>query len=144
MIAARCTSCGPGSRIGADPQEPAEPMDRIYLRDLEIDAVVGVYDWEQRIQRRLRFDIELAADTRIAAYSGEIGDTVDYEAVANAVRAIVTREPHALLESLAEEIAEALMAQFGTPWLRIKLGKPGAVPGVREVGIEIERGSLSS
>ncbi|MGM0672396.1 dihydroneopterin aldolase [Thioalkalivibrio sp.] len=119
-------------------------MDRIYLRDLEIDAVVGVYDWEQRIQRRLRFDIELAADTRIAAHSGEIGDTVDYEAVANAVRAIVTREPHTLLESLAEEIAEALMAQFGTPWVRIKLGKPGAVPGVREVGIETERGSLSS
>jgi len=115
-------------------------MDRIYLRDLEIDAVVGVYDWEQRIRRRLRFDIELATDTRVAAHSGEIGDTVDYEAVANAVRAIVTREPHILLESLAEEIAEALMSGFGIPWLRIELGKPGAVAGVREVGIVIERG----
>ncbi|WP_018141451.1 dihydroneopterin aldolase [Thioalkalivibrio sp. ALJ7] len=119
-------------------------MDRIYLCDLQINAVVGVYDWEQRLQRPLRFDIELAADTRIAAHSGEIGDTVDYEAVANVVRAIVTREPHALLESLAEEIAEALMTQFASPWVRIVLGKPGAVPGVREVGIEIERGSLSS
>lgn len=119
-------------------------MDRIYLRDLEIPAVVGVYDWEQRIQRPLRFDIELAADTRVAAHSGEIEDTVDYEAVANAVRAIVTREPHILLESLAEEVAETLMAQFGSPWLRITLGKPGAVAGVREVGITIERGSVDA
>jgi dihydroneopterin aldolase len=119
-------------------------MDRIYLRDLEIEAVVGVYDWEQRLRRRLRFDIELAADTRVAAHSGEIGDTVDYEAVVNTVRAIVTREAHTLLESLAEEIAEALMTHFSTPWVRIGVGKPGAVAGVREVGIEIERGSLSS
>ncbi|WP_018138247.1 MULTISPECIES: dihydroneopterin aldolase [unclassified Thioalkalivibrio] len=117
-------------------------MDRIYLKDLRIDAVVGVYDWEQRIQRPLRFDIQLATDTRIAAHSGEITDTVDYEAVANAVRAIVTREPHALLESLAEEIAEALMAEFRTPWVRIELGKPGAVAGVAEVGIVVERGTL--
>ncbi|WP_018873197.1 dihydroneopterin aldolase [Thioalkalivibrio sp. ALJ16] len=115
-------------------------MDRIYLKDLRIDAVVGVYDWEQRQQRPLRFDIELATDTRVAAHSGEITDTVDYEAVANTVRAIVTREPHTLLESLAEEIAETLMTAFRTPWVRIDLGKPGAVAGVAEVGIRIERG----
>ncbi|WP_019625984.1 dihydroneopterin aldolase [Thioalkalivibrio sp. ALJT] len=115
-------------------------MDRVYLKDLRVDAVVGVYDWEQRLQRPLRFDIELATDTRVAAYSGEIGDTVDYEAVANKVRAIVTREPHTLLESLAEEIAETLMAEFRTPWVCIELGKPGAVAGVAEVGIRIERG----
>lgn len=119
-------------------------MDRIYLRDLVIDAVVGVYDWEQCLQRPLRLDIELATDTRVAAHSGEIGDTVDYEAVANAVRAIATREPHTLLESLAEEVAETLMASFGTPWVRVVLGKPGAVSGVREVGIVIERGHTES
>lgn len=115
-------------------------MDQIYLRDLEVEAVIGVYAWEQRIRRRLRFDVELVADTRMAAASGDIADTVDYEAVANCIRAIATREPHVLLECLAEEIAQTLLEQFGGRSVRLTLGKPGAVPGVREVGIVIERG----
>jgi 7,8-dihydroneopterin aldolase/epimerase/oxygenase len=114
-------------------------MDQIYLRDLEVEAVIGVYAWEQRIRRRLRFDIELDTDTRLAAGSGEIADTVDYEAVANSVRAIATREPHVLLEQLAEEIAQTLLDRFGSRSVRLTVGKPGAVPGVREVGIVIER-----
>lgn len=115
-------------------------MDHIYLRDLEIDAVIGVYAWEQRIRRRLRFDIELGTDTRLASESGDIGDTVDYEAVADCIRSIVTREPHVLLERLAEEIAQTVLERFDSRSIRLTVGKPGAVPGVREVGIVIERG----
>jgi 7,8-dihydroneopterin aldolase/epimerase/oxygenase len=114
-------------------------MDQVYLRDLEVEAVIGVYAWEQRIRRRLRFDVELAVDTRLAANSGDIADTVDYEAVADCIRAIATREPHVLLERLAEEIAQALLDRFGSQSIRLTVGKPGAVPGVREVGIVIER-----
>lgn len=117
-------------------------MDQIYLRDLEVEAVIGVYAWEQRIRRRLRFDIELGADTRVAAKSGDIADTVDYEAVADCIRAIATREPHVLLESLAEEIARTLLDRFGSRSIRLTVGKPGAVSGVREVGIVIERGRV--
>ncbi|AHE99453.1 dihydroneopterin aldolase [Thioalkalivibrio paradoxus] len=115
-------------------------MDHIYLRDLEVEAVIGVYPWEQRVRRRLRFDIELGADTRVAARSGDIADTVDYEAVANCIRAIASREPHVLLEGLAEEIAETLLRRFGGHSVRLTVGKPGAVAGAREVGIVIERG----
>jgi 7,8-dihydroneopterin aldolase/epimerase/oxygenase len=115
-------------------------MDRIYLRDLEVDAIVGVYPWEQRVRRRLRFDIELGTDTRVAGRSGSIGDTIDYEAVAGCIREIATREPHHLLETLAEEIAQTLLARFAGHSIRLTVGKPGAVPGVREVGIVIERG----
>lgn len=115
-------------------------MDLIYLRDLEVEAVIGVYAWEQRVRRRLRFDIELGTDTRVAGRSGDIADTVDYEAVAQCIRGIATREPHVLLESLAEEIAQTLLDQFRGHSIRLTVGKPAAVPGVREVGIVIERG----
>ena len=115
-------------------------MDQIYLRDLEVEAVIGVYAWEQRIRRRLRFDVEMGADTRVAARSGDIADTVDYEAVAECIRSIASREPHVLLECLAEEIAQTLLDRFGSHSIRLTVGKPGAVPGVREVGIRIERG----
>ena len=114
-------------------------MDHIYLHDLEVEAVIGIHAWEQRIRRRLRFDIELDTDIRSASDSGDIGDTIDYAAVADCVRAIVTRGPHVLLESLAEEIAQTLLKRFGSHSIRLTVGKPGAVPGVREVGIVIER-----
>jgi 7,8-dihydroneopterin aldolase/epimerase/oxygenase len=120
--------------------EAERPMDQIYLRDLEVEAVIGVYAWEQRIRRPLRFDIELGTDTRVAARSGAIGDTVDYEAVAECIRGIASREPHVLLECLAEEIAETLLERFGSRSIRLRVGKPAAVAGAREVGIVIERG----
>ena len=118
-------------------------MDCIYLRDLKVEAVIGLYPWEQRIRRPLRIDIELAMDARIAAESGQIADTVDYEAVANRVRDIAARTPHVLLEALAEEIADTLLEQFAGHHIRLTVGKPGAVPGVGEVGIRIERGRSS-
>ncbi len=115
-------------------------MDHIYLRNLEVEAVIGVHAWEQRIRRRLRFDIEMETDTRSASDSGDIGDTIDYAAVADCIRAIVTREPHVLLETLAEEIAQTVLERFHARSIRLTVGKPGAVPGVREVGLVIERG----
>lgn len=115
-------------------------MDLIYLRDLQVEAVIGVYAWEQRIRRPLRFDIELGTDTRVAASSGDIGDTIDYEAMAECIRTIASREPHVLLECLAEEIAQTLLERFGGRSIRLTVGKPGAVPGAREVGIVIQRG----
>ncbi len=116
-------------------------MDQIYLRDLEVEAIIGVYAWEQRIRRRLRFDVELTTDTRTAAASGDIADTVNYGAVADDIREIAGRGTHVLLESLAEEIAQTLLERFHSPFIRLTVGKPHAVPGVREVGIVIERES---
>lgn len=114
-------------------------MDRIFIRDLLVDAVIGVYDWEQRIQRPLRFDLEIATHTQTAARSGRIEDTINYAAVAERIRSIVTREPHTLLETLAEEIATVLLAEFGGESIRLTIAKPAAIAGAREVGVCIER-----
>ena len=118
-----------------------ETMDIIYLKDLRIDTVIGIYEWERRIKQTLTFDIEMAADTGKAAQSDSIDDTVSYEAVANRVTGYVGASEFELLETLAEKVAGILQDEFNVRWCRLRLNKHGAVRGARDVGIVIERGS---
>jgi dihydroneopterin aldolase len=115
-------------------------LDIIYIRDLRVDAVIGIYEWERRIHQTLRFELELGADVARAAAKDAIEDTVNYKAVAKRVIALAQESRYRLVETLAERIAEVLMDEFGLGWLRLSLGKPLAVRGAQEVGVVIERG----
>jgi dihydroneopterin aldolase len=116
-------------------------MDIIYLHDLKIDAVIGVFDWERQIRQHLVFDIEMGFDISKAASSDHIDDTLDYMAVANRLRDFVGSSEFHLLEALAEESCKIILSEFPVVWVKLKLGKPGAVPGARDVGLVIERGT---
>ena len=116
-------------------------MDIVYIRDLEIETVIGIYDWERRIRQTIRIDLEMGTDIRRAAATDRIEDTLNYKAVAKRIIAFVEESRFELVETLAERIAELVMQEFGVPWLRLTLGKPGAVRRSREVGIVIERGA---
>ena len=122
-------------------QRIPETMDIIYLKDLRIDTVIGIYEWERCIKQTLTFDIEMAADTGKAAQSDSIDDTVSYEAVANRLTAYVGASEFELIETLAEKVAGILLDEFNVRWCRLRLNKHGAVRGARDVGIVIERGS---
>src|SRR5579885_1230236 len=111
-------------------------MDILYIHDLRIDTVIGVYDWERRIRQTVVFDIDLGVDVRKAAASDAIGDAVDYGEVAQRVIAFVGASHFTLVEKVAERIQN----EFKVPWRRLKLNKQGAVRGVRDVGVVIERG----
>ena len=115
-------------------------MDIIYLKDLHIDTVVGIFDWERRTRQTVILDIEMAADVRRAAASDRIEDTVNYKAVAKRLIAFVGESEFRLVETLAERIAAILIDEFKVPWCRLRLNKQGAVRGVRDVGVVIERG----
>ena len=115
-------------------------MDIIYLRDLRIDAVIGIYDWERRTRQTVIFDIEMGADISKAAATDAIEDTLNYKAVAKRIIAYVEASEFQLVETLAERVAEILLQEFRIPWLRLSLNKQGAVRGVRDVGVIIERG----
>ncbi len=115
-------------------------MDIIFINELRIDTVIGIYDWERRITQTISFDLELAADNRRAARSDDIVDTVNYKAVAKRVQAFVAGSQFQLVETLAERVAELIMTEFSIPWLRLKAHKPGALRGARDVGVLIERG----
>lgn len=116
-------------------------MDIIYLKDLRIDTIVGIYDWERRTRQTVIFDIEMGADISRAARTDAIEDTLNYKAVAKRIISFVEDSDCQLIETLAERVADILLREFKVPWLRLSLNKQGAVRGVRDVGVIIERGS---
>jgi 2-amino-4-hydroxy-6-hydroxymethyldihydropteridine diphosphokinase len=114
-------------------------MDKVFIEGLEIEALIGIYDWERRIRQPLVFDLEMAFDNRAPAASDAIGDTLDYKAVSKRLIGFVSESSYGLVETLAEQCASLVLREFGVEWLRLKLRKPGAVRGARAVGVEIER-----
>ena len=115
-------------------------MDIIFLRDLRIETVIGIYDWEREIKQAVVLDLEMATDIRKAAASDTIEDTLDYKSVAKRLIAFVEESSFQLVETLAERCAEIVLDEFDVPWLRLTLNKQGAVRGARDVGVIIERG----
>ena len=118
-------------------------MDIIYLHDLRIDTVIGVFDWERRIRQTVILDLEMAADIRRAAASDDLADTLNYKAVAKRLIDFVGHSDFELVETLAERVAELVLQEFDVPWLRLRVNKQGAVRGARDVGVIIERGERS-
>lgn len=116
-------------------------MDIIYLRDLRIETIIGIYDWERRMKQTIIIDLEMGTDIRKAADSDNIDDTLNYKAVAKRLLSYVGDSEFELVETLAEKIAEIIMTEFNVPWLRLSLNKKGAVRNVRDVGVIIERGN---
>jgi len=119
-------------------------MDTIFLRDLEINATIGIFEWEKRIKQKVRIDLEMATDIAKAAATDSIEDTLDYKAISKRIIQFVEDSSYELIETLIEKIAEIILNEFNVPWVRVTLSKPGAVRGSRDVGIVIERGERTS
>jgi dihydroneopterin aldolase len=114
-------------------------MDKVFIEGLEIDALIGIYDWERRIRQTLRFDLEMGFDNRKPAASDDIADTLNYKAVSKRLEQLVSESGYGLVETLAEHCARVVLEEFNVQWLRLKLSKPGAVRGATAVGVIIER-----
>ncbi len=115
-------------------------MDKVFIEGLEIEALIGIYDWERRIRQTLVFDLEMVFDNRVPAASDDIADTLDYKAVSKRLVEYVEASDFGLVETLAERCAAIVLDEFGVSHVRLKLSKPGAVRGARAVGVVIERG----
>ena len=115
-------------------------MDIIFLSGLEIETIIGVYDWERQRKQTIVLDIEMAFDIKKSAQTDNIADTLDYKAVTQRIVAFVENSEFFLVEKLIEEIATLLRAEFPIPWVKIVLNKRGAITRAKDVGIIIERG----
>ena len=116
-------------------------MDRVFIEGLEVDTVIGAYDWERGIKQCLRLDLSFAWDNRPAAAGDDLTLALDYASVSARIQAFAEQSQYQLVETFAERLAEVLMSEFQIPWLRLRLTKPGAVPAaIGGVGVEIERG----
>ena len=116
-------------------------MDIVFIDQLSVITTIGVYDWEQTIEQKLVFDIEMGWDNRKSAKSDDVNDCLSYADISETVIAHVEGQRFALVERVAEEVADLLLSKFNSPWVRIKLSKPGAVARAANVGVIIERGT---
>lgn len=118
-------------------------MDIVYIRELEIETIIGIYGWEREVRQVVSLDLDMASDIQTAVASDNIAQALDYKRVAKRLIEYVGQSEFQLVETMAEQIACIVMTEFAVPWLRLRLGKPGAVRGSREVGVIIERGQKS-
>jgi dihydroneopterin aldolase len=116
-------------------------MDIVFINDLRIETIIGIYDWERKVKQTISLDLEMGTDIRKSAATDAIEDTLNYKAVAKRLIAFVEDSEYLLVETLAEKIAEIVLSEFTVPWLKLTVHKPGAVRGSRDVGVIVERGS---
>ncbi|KWS04997.1 Dihydroneopterin aldolase [Lysobacter capsici AZ78] len=121
------------------PNPESHRLDHVFIEGLEIEAVIGIYDWERGIRQPLVFDLEMAFDNRVPAASDAIGDTLDYAAVCARITEFVAQSQFGLVETLAERVAAIVLDEFKVARVRLKLSKPGAIRNARGVGVSIER-----
>lgn len=115
-------------------------MDLIFLREIRLDARIGVYKREKTITQTVELDLEIALPDSRVFKSGKVADTIDYAVVIERIRAVLVEQHYGLVENLAEHVAQILIAEFHAPWVRVSIAKVGAQRSARRVGVVIERG----
>lgn len=114
-------------------------MNTIFIHDLRIETKVGVYDWERKLPQTVRIDLDIGLPSARPFETGELADAIDYAAVVARIRAFAGDHDHALLERFAEAVASLVLDEFGAQSVKLRVAKLSALPGVREIGVAIER-----
>ncbi len=114
-------------------------MDKVYIKGLSIQTTIGFFQWEKEIKQTLVIDLAMGWNTASAAINDELAKTLDYADISVAIEHFANDNPVDLIETLAERLASYLMTQYHIPWLKLSIGKPGAVHNAQTVGVEIER-----
>ena len=113
--------------------------DIFYIKDLRIKTKIGIFDWERKVKQEVSIDMEFPFDCKKAAKTDSIEDTTDYKAISKAVIKFVEESSFQLQETLAENIAELVKPEFGVKSIKLRVSKPGALRGAKDVGLIIYR-----
>ncbi len=119
-------------------------MDTIFLKELRVETVVGVFEWEQRVRQTVLIDLEMAVDAAAAAQKDELSGTLDYKAISKRVKDFAENNPCALIETLAQGIADILLGEFDVSRAKVTVSKPGAIRGAKTVGVSVTRRKQTS
>ena len=114
-------------------------MNYVFIHDLRVETKIGVYDWERHLPQTIRIDVDIGLPSARPFTSGELADAVDYAAVVARIKALAAANPHPLVEPFAESIAQTVLKEFGAPSVKVRVAKLAPLPGVRELGVLIER-----
>ena len=116
-----------------------QESDTIFLHELKVETIIGIWDWERKIRQIVSIDLEMGTDNRRTAKTDSIDDALNYKAVAKRVQQFVAESEFQLVETMAERIAELVLQEFEVPWIRVRVSKPGAIRGANNVGVLIHR-----
>ena len=119
-------------------------MDIIFLQEVKVETRLGVPEWECLLPQTIVLDIELAMPHSRSCQTDAIEDTIDYGQIVARIKATLAEHSFKLVEALAEHVCQLILTEFGTPWVKIRVGKPGILPGVKQLGVVIERGNRPS
>jgi len=114
-------------------------MDIVYIKELEVETVIGIFDWERKIKQTVSLDLEMQSDISVAAKTDHIDQALDYKSIAKRLISFIQASEFQLIETMAEGIADIVLKEFNVPWLKLRISKPGAVRGSKDVGVIIER-----
>lgn len=112
-------------------------MDKIIIQGLNVKSLIGVYDWEREAKQALVIDLELSTDLSRAAKSDDVGDTIDYAALANAIEKRADESQFELLEALAAYLIEYCFTFHGVMHVKIAITKPNILPNAQAVTVEL-------
>ncbi len=116
-----------------------QSTDTVFVHELKVETIIGIWGWERKIRQIVSIDLEMGADIRRAAKTDSIDDTLNYKAISKRVQQFVAESEFQLVETMAEKIAELVLQEFKVPWIQVRVSKPGAIRGAKNVGILIHR-----
>jgi dihydroneopterin aldolase len=118
-------------------------MNAIFIQDLRIETRIGVYEWEQHLAQPLLLNIEFEVPSAKPFTSDKLADTVNYAAIVQRLQVLAADHPHKLLERFGDAVAEVVRSEFGAPWVKVSVAKLAPMPGVKQIGVTVERGKKS-
>lgn len=114
-------------------------MDIIFLSEVKVQTKLGVPEWERMTPQTIILDIEIAYELANACKSDNVIDTIDYGTVVNRIRETLADNSFQLVEALAEHISQLILKEFGALGVKVKVAKPTILPGLKALGVIIER-----
>ena len=115
-------------------------MDTIFINDFRLKLLIGIYDWERKVPQTVQFDLEIGIPGSRAAQTDTIADTIDYAKVVTRIEHSLNENHFSLLEKLAEHVAQLILDEFKSPWVKVSITKLAPLKNVKRLGVTIERG----
>jgi dihydroneopterin aldolase len=113
--------------------------DAILVRDLRVEALIGIHRRERHVRQTLSIDLEIQIPGTTVFKSDKVADTIDYEQVALKIRDLAASGHFRLVETFADRVAALLTQDLGAPWVKVSVAKIGILPNAKFVGVTIER-----
>jgi dihydroneopterin aldolase len=114
-------------------------MDAIVIRDLRVEALIGIHRREHHVTQTLSIDLDIGLPGEAVFASDKVADTIDYEQVSLAIKALAGSGHFRLIETFAERVASLIVRDFGAPWVKVSAAKIGILANAKFVGVSIER-----